>query len=135
MAAPTVRRFDVLAIAAAAVAIVVIALPTCRGPEVEIHGPAREVEIDAHGELAVAVIVRGTVGRLAIEVDGVDAAAPAVLDPPLPRGGACDDGCATTVRWREDDLHIGRHELAIVSAGRWSAELAAPRAPRPRGPV
>src|SRR5450432_606356 len=115
MRAPTWRRFDVAAIGAAVVTIALIAWPTCHGPDVAIHAPARGVVIDQRGDVALAVVVHGTVGRLAIELDGVVAREPAELDPPLPIGGDCDDGCATTVRWSGDDARAGAHDLAVVA--------------------
>ena len=105
------RRLELAAIAAAIGVIAVLVTPSCRGPSVELR--TRALVVDHHGDVALPAIVTGSIGRVAVELDGASARTPPSFEPPLPAD--CGDGCAITIHWDGDEARAGAHDLAVIA--------------------
>jgi hypothetical protein len=106
-----VRRLELAAIAAAIGVIAVLVAPSCRGPSVTMAASA--LVVDRHGDVALSAVVKGSIGRIAVELDGASARTPPTFEPPLPAD--CGDGCTITVHWDGDEAGAGAHDLAVIA--------------------
>ena len=107
------RSLEIVSIGAAVAAIAVLLAPSCHGPHVELRAAAGAIVVDGHGGVAVPATVTGSIGRVAVELDGRSTSDEVTIDPALPKD--CGDGCAITVRWDGDEARVGRHDLAVVA--------------------
>jgi hypothetical protein len=106
-----VRRLELAAIAAAIGVIAVLLAPSCRGPLVTVR--ASTLIVDHHGDVALTATVHGSIGRVAVELDGASARTPPTIEPPLPAD--CGGGCAITIHWDGDEARAGAHDLAVIA--------------------